>query len=154
MKGNKDAIAVVAITDIDLAADGELNWLFGLACPATQVGIASVHRYRPEFTQEQFSDEQEEYNTMLYRICKTACHEVGHMFGLLHCVYYECAMNGSNDLEKTDNRPIYFCPVCYRKLLHSLQFDHLKRYEALVKVCGELGGHFSEPCRFFEMRHQ
>ena len=110
-KPHKDAIGVIAITDVDLAIE-ELNFLFGLASPSSQVGVASVYRYRPDFTQEVFSDEQEEYNSMLYRITKTACHEVGHMFGLLHCVFYQCAMNGSNDLEQTDQRPIYLCPVC------------------------------------------
>jgi len=29
-------------------------------------------------------------------------HEIGHMFGLKHCVYYECLMNGIMSVEEQD----------------------------------------------------
>jgi len=106
----KNYIGIISIIDEDLFCD-ELNYVFGLACPMTQVGISSVVRYTAKFTEEEF-----DYNTFLMRTLKTTLHEIGHMFGLLHCIYYECNMNGSNNLEKSDIRPIYFCPVCYRKL--------------------------------------
>jgi len=106
----KNYIGIISIIDEDLVCD-ELNYVFGLACPMTQVGISSVVRYTTKFTEEEF-----DYNTFLIRTLKTTLHEIGHMFGLLHCIYYECNMNGSNNLEKSDIRPIYFCPICYRKL--------------------------------------
>ena len=43
-------------------------------------------------------------------------HEIGHMFGVKHCVYYNCAMNGSNHLQESDRRTEHLCPVCLRKL--------------------------------------
>lgn len=106
----KNYIGIIAVIDEDLGCD-ELNYVFGLACPMTQVGISSVIRYTKKFTEKEY-----DYNTFLIRTLKTTLHEIGHMFGILHCIYYECNMNGSNDLEKSDVRPIYFCPVCYRKI--------------------------------------
>jgi hypothetical protein len=32
-------------------------------------------------------------STIIKRACKTMCHEICHMFGLKHCVFYECLMN-------------------------------------------------------------
>ncbi|KIK69953.1 hypothetical protein GYMLUDRAFT_34357 [Collybiopsis luxurians FD-317 M1] len=34
----------------------------------------------------------------LARVCRTASHELGHCFGLDHCVYYACAMQGTASL--------------------------------------------------------
>lgn len=47
-------------------------------------------------------------------------HEIGHMFGLRHCIYFSCLMSGSNHLEETNAKPIEFCPVCIRKLQSNL----------------------------------
>jgi len=57
----------------------------------------------------------EETNIITYRCLKTACHELCHVFGLTHCPYYECLMNGSNLLEEADRKPFLLCPVCLRK---------------------------------------
>jgi len=81
---------------------------------------------------------------MLFRTCKIATHEIGHMFYLFHCTYYECLMKGTMSLEQTDSHPIYFCPICFRKLNKCLKFDHLKRYKALADICKKIGGPFSE----------
>lgn len=132
-KTKKNALTLISVTELDLyEADLNLGPLMGFACPHTCVGISSIHRQLPNFTKESFSDEETEYQMLLVRACKVGAHEVGHMFGLLHCVYYDCAMNGSGILENTDKRPLYFCPVCYRKLIKCLDFDHLERYEKLV----------------------
>ena len=64
-------------------------------------------------------------------------HEIGHMFGLKHCIFYSCVMNGSNHLEENKNKGMELCPVCVRKLHENLQFDMLDRYSALANVCKE-----------------
>ena len=79
------------------------------------------------------------------RIVQLATHEFGHMLGLGHCTLYQCLMMGINHLEQSDRSPVYFCPACYRKIWKCLKFDHVKRYEALMKVCKEFGGVFEEP---------
>lgn len=57
-----------------------------------------------------------------YRCLKTACHELCHVFGLTHCPYYECLMNGSNLLEEADRKPFMLCPICLRKIAVYLNF--------------------------------
>ena len=44
-------------------------------------------------------------------------HELGHTFGLNHCVYFSCLMQGFNSLEEAQKRIPDLCPVCLRKLL-------------------------------------
>jgi archaemetzincin len=34
--------------------------------------------------------------SMLQNACHVMVHETGHMFGMTHCTYYECTMNGFN----------------------------------------------------------
>lgn len=51
-------------------------------------------------------------------------HEISHMFGLRHCIYYECLMNGTmsaQELSRKHNHTI--CPVCLKKLKINLKFD-------------------------------
>ena len=95
-----------------------------------RVGIQSVARYHPAFF-----DEADHYpdpdRWVMRRSVKVMAHEIGHMFGMEHCVHYECVMNGSNHLEETDRRPAHLCPVCLRKLRHAIGFDPVERYRAL-----------------------
>ena len=60
--------------------------------------------------------ERLEADILVYRCIKTACHELGHIFGLTHCSFYECLMNGSNLVEEADKKPFILCPVCLRKI--------------------------------------
>ena len=124
----EDAVAYLGITMADLWS-GDLNYVFGLGSMDRRVGVYSLCRYFPEFwgrTREAGDEE-----LALRRACKVLNHETGHIFGLGHCVFYHCSMNGSNSLAETDLAPIHFCPVCHRKLQWNIGFDPLKRYEAL-----------------------
>ena len=82
----------------------------------TQAGIFSFCRYDPTYNGDDVSSEDERDNLMLYRACKVMTHEIGHMFGIRHCIYYECGMNGSNHIQECETRPLYYCVVCLRKL--------------------------------------
>lgn len=64
------------------------------------------------------------------------CHEIGHMFGLPHCIYYECLMNGANQdtLDEFKRRPMLLCNVCLRKLQYRIGFDITKRYKDLMAL--------------------
>lgn len=52
----------------------------------------------------------------LFRICRTASHELGHCFGLDHCVYKACVMQGTASLAEDNRQPPYLCPVCEAKM--------------------------------------
>lgn len=112
----EDARAILAVTMADLYAGEGWNFVFGQAQIDTGAGVFSFARYGQEP-----SDTSKEL--ILRRSCKVLSHEVGHMFGLYHCIYYECVMNGSNHLRETDSRPMHLCPVCLRKLQMGAGFD-------------------------------
>ena len=124
----EDAVAYLGITLADLWS-GDLNYVFGLGSMDRRVGVYSLCRYFPEFWGKPRQPGDEEL--ALRRACKVLNHETGHIFGLGHCVFYHCSMNGSNSLAETDSAPIHFCPVCHRKLQWNIGFDPLKRYAAL-----------------------
>ena len=44
-------------------------------------------------------------------------------------------MNGSNNLEESNRRPMFSCPICLHKLKSSLGFDLKERYQALLEFC-------------------
>ncbi len=61
-------------------------------------------------------------------------HEVGHILGMEHCVYYECAMNGANSLDEDDKAPLHLCPVCMAKVKWNTGCDELAREKDIEKV--------------------
>ena len=58
-------------------------------------------------------------------------HEITHMFGVRHCIFYNCLMNGSNHDEESATRPMHFCIVCLRKMQSNIKFDILERYHRI-----------------------
>jgi len=126
----RDAFCLIAVTDIDLYPDPTWNFVFGQASLRDRVGVFSYARYHAG---------GEAAEVVLRRAGKVLVHELGHMFGLEHCVYYECMMNGSNHLGETDRRPAHACPVCLHKLLWSVGFDPAERYRALEAFYRDAG---------------
>jgi archaemetzincin len=59
------------------------------------------------------------------------------MFGIRHCIHFQCAMNGANNQAESDRTPLHLCPVCLRKLHHLLNFDVVTREEALANWYAE-----------------
>ncbi|KAI9162821.1 hypothetical protein HJFPF1_04414 [Paramyrothecium foliicola] len=90
----------------------------------------------------------------LARVARTASHELGHCFGMDHCVYYACAMQGTSNIAEDDRQPPYLCPVCATKVasllctqmgksgvVMNLKREWLKlHYEALAAFCAQYGG--------------
>eukprot|EP00347_Sterkiella_histriomuscorum_P017046 403350867 len=151
------AICFMAITTEDIYPEDpqgieSFSYVFGLANVMTQSGIFSFYRYDPAFNGDQVSSQEEADNIILYRACKVMTHEIGHMFGIRHCIYYECGMNGSNHIQECESRPMYFCAVCFRKLATAVGFDPVERYEKLIEICQEFGGRFEEDGLWFQRR--
>jgi archaemetzincin len=129
------AFCVIAITMEDLYPDPSWNFVFGEASPSERVAVYSFARYDPAFYGEPRTDDYPAL--VLRRSCKVLAHETGHLFGLAHCTYFNCLMNGSNHLAESDRRPLHLCPVCLRKLQWSIGFDVVKRYASLERVTRE-----------------
>jgi archaemetzincin len=125
-----DAAGLMAVTAVDLYPDEDWNFVFGEARYGERVGVMSVFRH---------GDLATEPTTVLARTASTAAHELGHMVGLLHCVAFECAMNGSNSLEESDGIPLEPCPACLAKLSLRLEFDPIRRALAMEAVCLDAG---------------
>jgi archaemetzincin len=105
----------------------QLNFVFGMALLHHRAGVFSLHRYgtdQPALTR---------------RALKLSAHELGHIFGLKHCVFYKCLMNGTNSLDEMDGQPVHLCPVCLAKLRWNLRFDVVARYKRLAALYRELG---------------
>ena len=97
-KTAQNGIGVLSFTDVDLYTKDLSNYCFGYGIPAYG-GIQSIHRFSPTWTYEEYENEEEEFNALLMRVCKIGAHELGHMFGLPHCIYYECLMMGTMSLQ-------------------------------------------------------
>lgn len=124
-----DGCCLLGVTREDLYPRPSWNYVFGEASIDARVGIFSLARYDPAF----WGDERGKdfRDVILQRSCKVLAHEIAHMFGLHHCIYFSCVVNGSNHMVETDRQPQALCPVCLRKLQLATGFDPIKRYEAL-----------------------
>jgi archaemetzincin len=126
-----DAYAVMGITETDLYPSDSWNFVFGQASFKDRVAVQSTARYHPQFYGQPASP-MEARRLILKRTLMVVSHELGHAFGISHCTWYACAMNGSNHLEEADRRPLHVCPVDLRKLHRSVGFDLRERYEKLA----------------------
>ncbi|HYY14678.1 MAG TPA: archaemetzincin [Chthoniobacterales bacterium] len=143
-----DAFCVLGITMEDLYPEPSWNFVFGQASLRERVGVYSFARYDPAFYGALRTADYE--RLLLRRSCKVLAHETGHMFGLAHCTFFNCLMNGSNHLGESDRRPLHLCPVCLPKLQWSIGFDVLERYRALERVDRALG--FDDEADWFSRR--
>jgi len=126
-----DAYCLLGVTMDDLYPSPLWNYVFGQASLKSRVGIYSFARYDPAFFGDKRSNDYRQL--ILQRSCKVLAHETTHMFGLPHCIYFECLANGSNNLEEADICPHQLCPVCLRKLHFNVQFNPVTRYEELAR---------------------
>ena len=123
-----DAYCLIGASMIDLYPDPSWNFVFGQASLRERVGVYSFARYADP-----------DPHVLLRRSGKVLAHETGHMFGIAHCIFYRCIMNGSNHLAESDARPMHLCPIDLKKLQWSAGFDVRDRYTKLVDAevaCG------------------
>ncbi len=100
----------MGIVDLDLCVP-ELNFVFGLADPAGGRTVLALPRLR-----DSFYGGWENQALFLARAAKEAIHEVGHTYGLEHCMNRSCVMAFSNSLLDTDRKSQRFCTRCTSKL--------------------------------------
>ena len=130
----------MAITNNDLYPRDKWNFVFGLANLANRCAVFSFARHAVATLESEWMSEEAIDLTWRKRACSTMVHEIAHMFGLSHCIYYECTMNGSNgsfEFVKHPNRTL--CPVCLAKLKLNCKFDCRERYARLIEISNQLG---------------
>jgi len=124
----EDGYSLIAFTSSDLWPGDGWNFVFGQASLDDRLGVWSIYRNGDP------KESQESYDLCLRRTAATGLHELGHMFGMHHCIYFECLMNGSNHRKESDERPLWLCPVCLRKILWLNGQDVKKRFHVLADM--------------------
>lgn len=106
----KSGDRVLGVANVDLFAPG-LNFVFGQAETAGKRALISLTRLRQEFYGLSLDE-----NLFRERVLKEAVHELGHTYGLGHCIDPSCVMHFSNSLLDTDLKGWNFCPTCHEKV--------------------------------------
>jgi archaemetzincin len=100
----------LALVDVDLFVP-VLTFVFGQAMLDGNAGIVSTYRLANPFYGLARDDA-----LLDHRVGKEILHELGHMFGLLHCRHFECVMRSSTYVEEIDLKRAWFCPACAGRL--------------------------------------
>ena len=115
---------MLTVTMQDLYPFDSWNYVFGWANYVSRTGVFSFGRYHPDFNNDDYGDEYDDEeegkeedktdeqtakakkekakaeNELLENACYVMVHEIGHMYGMTHCTFYECIMNGFNSYEE------------------------------------------------------
>ena len=102
----KDAVRLLAVTELDLFIP-MLSFIYGQAQLDGKVSIVSLARLRQEFYTLPANR-----TLAVGRLLKEAFHEVGHTFGLTHCIDKGCPMSLATNIQQLDLKGRNFCSSC------------------------------------------
>jgi archaemetzincin len=105
-----DKAKTIGLFNVDLFIP-IFTYIFGQAFLGGRSGIASVFR----LSNERYGMEADE-ELLLERAGKEVVHELGHMFGLIHCYDKDCVMRSGSYVEDIDQKRGKFCRDCRGKL--------------------------------------
>lgn len=97
---------LLAVTERDLFIP-MLSFIYGQAQLQGNVSMISLARLRQEFYGLPANR-----SLLLVRAVKEAFHEVGHTFGLIHCLDGKCPMSLSTNIRQLDAKGNVFCSSC------------------------------------------
>ena len=154
----RDVFAQIAVTMTDLTPGKGWNFVYGQASLMNGVGVFSFARYSANFWRGESAQRPLtllEHAHLLQKSCKTMAHEVTHILGLRHCIYFSCIMNGNNGDE---HAPLQLCPICLRKVHDACKdgnggrgMDVVERYRSLMMFYDRHG--WEESLAFATARH-
>lgn len=110
---HEPAERVLGVAGVDLFTP-VLTYVFGEAQLSGRAAVVSSHRLRPEAYGLDPNDLR-----LFERLHKEAVHELGHTYGLLHCVTLTCVMRASVYAEEIDFKSAGFCGPCRALLQRS-----------------------------------
>jgi archaemetzincin len=96
----------IAVVDADLFIP-VLTYVFGEAELGGAAAIVSTHRLS-----NRLYGLPEDHQLFLDRVGKEIIHELGHLFGLIHCRSFECVMRSSTYVEEIDLKRAAPCASC------------------------------------------
>ncbi|MDZ7738558.1 MAG: archaemetzincin family Zn-dependent metalloprotease [Bacteroidales bacterium] len=88
-----------------------LTYIFGQSFLNGSTGIVSLYRLRNEL----YGLPQDD-RLLTERFRKVIIHELGHSFGLIHCLNPSCIMRSSTYVEDLDQKKLEFCNKCAKGL--------------------------------------
>ncbi len=88
-----------------------LTFVFGEAHLGGHHCIVSEHRLREDFYLRPFNESLE-----TIRLLKEMVHELGHSYGLTHCINDLCVMHNSYNIADTDRKSHFPCSICFEAL--------------------------------------
>lgn len=94
---------VLGLTDVDLFIP-VLTFVFGEAQVGGRAAVVSTARLAEPGLPD--------VRVVLERLAKESVHELGHVFGLLHCHAPGCVMGRSASLRDVDRKRGVLCPAC------------------------------------------
>jgi archaemetzincin len=97
---------VLGVADVDLYS-AVFTFVFGEAKLGGRAGLISLHRLRTTVY-----GLPEDPGLMAARARRESLHEVGHLFGLVHCREPDCVMRFSGVVEEVDLKSDDFCTTC------------------------------------------
>jgi archaemetzincin len=101
---------ILGVAGVDLCTP-ILSYVFGEAQLDGRAAVVSIHRLRPEAYGLPRDD-----GLLFERLLKEAVHELGHVYGLVHCPEPSCVMRVSTYVEEIDLKSALPCPTCLERI--------------------------------------
>ncbi len=93
-----------------------LNFVFGLASQYQVAAVVFLERLKDKYGLPKGMSGYVDKDTYLGRVLKEVMHELGHVFGLDHCMNRRCVMAFSNSIMDTDRKEWRYCQACAERL--------------------------------------
>jgi len=105
------SLKILGLFNVDLFIP-ILTFIFGQAHLGGKSGVASIYRLNNERYGMKANRQ-----LMIYRFQKEVIHELGHTFGLVHCLNPECVMRSSTYVEDIDQKGFHLCRNCIGEVI-------------------------------------